>query len=794
MKKLNVLTRMLLLVALLVGSTSVWGTEVYEEITAEQFGYTSDTNLDGVTLNATNFSLSFAKNDASNQPVYNSNSKHFRLYKAPSGENKRGGSIQISTRVSGIKITKIVFTFDNLPTNYSFDPTGSFVKNTSTWTGTTTSLTMTNTDTSGQLRISGLKVYYKNDVTSFSFANSSKSVDLVKKGENDYEAESTQAVSFAPAGYNGTITYSIDTENSSIGTYTDVEVSSAGVVTILASANEGSTIVVKATGAASDTYLAPAAAATYTLTVNPVLDYTITAQANNNDYGSVEVSGTTIIATPNAGYKVPTTGGYTVSSGTATVTNNGDGTFSVTTTADCTITINFEAKADPTFSFASDAASVTYGNDVTEPNLTKEGTTGAVTYESSNTSVATVNASTGEVTAVSVGSTIITATVAEDANYKTKQASYTLTVNEDAAASGASNNEKLFYESFDKCDGTGGNSGGNSGSVAGSEITTSISGTTYTDNEGWNSSKVYKGDGCIKLGTGSVDGSITTPGIAFDSEKTYTLTFQGLQWASDGTAITVSISGEGSVSGVNSPALGSSDFKECKYTINGASSGDKITINRNKRFFLDEVKVSVTYDFSFVNVTVPASGWGTYCSPYPLDFSNAATEVTAYAVSDYNAAAGTVTFEKITRKVPAKTPIVINGETGSKKIAVAEGETSAPSANLLRGYLSPTYYAGADDSKTLMGLSGGTFKKMNAGTIPANKAVLVMDTDDFNSIPDTSKMTFIFVDDATETDGISNHNVNFVKYDGNAYNLAGQRVGSDYKGVVIVNGKKVVRK
>ena len=31
-------------------------------------------------------------------------------------------------------------------------------------------------------------------------------------------------------------------------------------------------------------------------------------------------------------------------------------------------------------------------------------------------------------------------------------------------------------------------------------------------------------------------------------------------------------------------------------------------------------------------------------------------------------------------------------------------------------------------------------------------------------------------------------------HDGVAYNLAGQRVGKDYKGVVIINGKKVVRR
>lgn len=72
--------------------------------------------------------------------------------------------------------------------------------------------------------------------------------------------------------------------------------------------------------------------------------YTITAQSNNDSYGTVSLSGTTITATPNSGYRVIAgNGGYTVTAGTATVTNNGDNTFSVTPESDCTVTINFEA-------------------------------------------------------------------------------------------------------------------------------------------------------------------------------------------------------------------------------------------------------------------------------------------------------------------------------------------------------------------------------------------------------------------------------------------------------------------
>ena len=73
--------------------------------------------------------------------------------------------------------------------------------------------------------------------------------------------------------------------------------------------------------------------------------YTITATRNNNLYGTVSVSGSTITATPTSGYRVKSgTEGYTIISGNATVVNNGDNTFTVTPTSDCTVQINFESK------------------------------------------------------------------------------------------------------------------------------------------------------------------------------------------------------------------------------------------------------------------------------------------------------------------------------------------------------------------------------------------------------------------------------------------------------------------
>lgn len=89
-----------------------------------------------------------------------------------------------------------------------------------------------------------------------------------------------------------------------------------------------------------------------------VSTYTITAQSNNNSYGTVSLTGTTITASPESGYRVSTSTPYTISpANSATVTDNGDNTFSVTPSANTTITINFEAIPTHTLTFSINGGS-----------------------------------------------------------------------------------------------------------------------------------------------------------------------------------------------------------------------------------------------------------------------------------------------------------------------------------------------------------------------------------------------------------------------------------------------------
>ena len=117
--------------------------------------------------------------------------------------------------------------------------------------------------------------------------------------------------------------------------------------------------------------------------------YTITPAVNDADMGSAVLTGSaTITATPNDGYRVKAgAAGYTVSSGTATVTNNGDNTFSVTPTSNCTIQVNFEAIPTHTITLgAHDGGIVTIENAgvaVSSGSSVREGTALTITAAAS---------------------------------------------------------------------------------------------------------------------------------------------------------------------------------------------------------------------------------------------------------------------------------------------------------------------------------------------------------------------------------------------------------------------------
>ena len=110
---------------------------------------------------------------------------------------------------------------------------------------------------------------------------------------------------------------------------------------------------------------------------------------------------------------------------TVTLTSTGKN-YTAATTKSATFNI---VKAAAAISYAITSVSKTFGDATFTNALTNTGD-GAVSYASSNTTVANIDAATGEVTIVGPGTATITATVTDGANYSyaTPTATYTLTV------------------------------------------------------------------------------------------------------------------------------------------------------------------------------------------------------------------------------------------------------------------------------------------------------------------------------------------------------------------------------
>lgn len=178
----------------------------------------------------------------------------------------------------------------------------------------------------------------------------------------------------------------------------------------------------------------------------------------------------------------------------------------------------------------------------------------------------------------------------------------------------------LLYESFDECDGTGGNDSIWGGRSIGA-------GTPTYDNKGWTSTqgKVYASSACVRVGTSSVNGDITTPSFTVNGKAV--LSFKAGAWntSGDGTTLNLSVS-NGTIS-PSSVTMKKGEWTDYNVTIT-ANGNVKTTFKASKlRFFLDEVKVTdastsgireiegsrsssivAYYTLGGIQVTVPSSG------------------------------------------------------------------------------------------------------------------------------------------------------------------------------------------
>lgn len=375
-----------------------------------------------------------------------------------------------------------------------------------------------------------------------------------------------------------------------------------------------------------------------------------------------------------------------------TVATNGDLSFTNTKFGSATISAQFIATGDyansntVTYTVVNKepqktATEVTFGDKsqqtitLTEGDVTgvvfpkaseKKNIAGTVSYESSNTDVAVVDAEGNVTIKGAYGEATITATFTptEAETYAVSTDWYKV-VNKVNAA---------FYESFDKCADKGGNDG-----------TFNISGSTdlsskYTDNEGWNSIKGYVASKCVRFGTSSAKGSATTPSITVTGKGV--LSFMAAAWYGDKTTIKVEVSDGATLTynGKTSSSI-SVNINNASWTnidnieISGAKTFTitfTANVKNDNRFFLDEVMVkdipTVTLDETATNNTIEAKTgvnvtlkrtmkadmWNTICLPFDVTYDVAKAAFgndVKIAELDGSSTGTTLSFKNVTNNV-----------------------------------------------------------------------------------------------------------------------------------------------
>ena len=229
-------------------------------------------------------------------------------------------------------------------------------------------------------------------------------------------------------------------------------------------------------------------------------------------------------------------------------------------------------------------------------------------------------------------------------------------------------------------------------------------------------------------------------------------------------------------------------------------SGDfTLLYNKNKdqnrfRYFLNNAQQPIAlYKLTTTEapkVVVGQRGAVSFSCTKALDFTN--SEVEAYIVTEKNGSSFT---KKQVTIVPANTGLVIEGAEGEYDltVAAADAEFDNVEDNLLVATSTGEYTVTDETYGSVYGLFYSTtkeqvgFQKKKAGyTFGVDKCYLLL--------PEGSSakgLEEFFFDDTT---GIENAMFNVQSSKNEVYNLNGQRVDNNYKGVVIVNGKKVIKK
>ena len=184
-------------------------------------------------------------------------------------------------------------------------------------------------------------------------------------------------------------------------------------------------------------------------------------------------------------------------------------------------------------------------------------------------------------------------------------------------------------------------------------------------------------------------------------------------------------------------------------------------------------------------VTIGSSKYASFCSSYALDFGE--TNVKAYKAK-YDSETNKVKLTQVD-KVPANTGVVLYCATADDYTVPVIASASAVTENELVGVTEETSVVWNPSTGVYNYiLQSGVFKKASEGKLRANRAYL---STSYNvAAAGARELEMVFDGEDGGVTGISNVKNQKSDVCSDIFNLAGQRVNANHKGIVIMNGKK----
>lgn len=290
-----------------------------------------------------------------------------------------------------------------------------------------------------------------------------------------------------------------------------------------------------------------------------------------------------------------------------------------------------------------------------------------------------------------------------------------------------------------------------------------------TDNEGWNHTT-----------SASANLTISNGALRIGNNQTFTINATVLPYSTITVATTnkVKINGE-TITPINGLATWHNENAVKEISIQTGETSSMANL-WNPSSTITSVKVTMP---KYVEVTIGSTGYASYC---PIYFDVVAPEnLTVYYVdatyADY------MHLSEAANTIQMGEGVILNGEPGTYKLWISETPASAISGNFLYGSMEDTYFE--QDEVYLLSYKNNIlkFRHNTAGTLPAGKAYLK--SSDVPNSQSAHEFTMVFGDDATAIEStVADTN------DSEMYNIQGQRVSNSYKGVVIINGNKYLKK